>query len=216
MRHLTVTERTSSSYLNIAADMVPESIETPIKSHNNATAVYYLNKYGAKEAEIQDVATYINSFNENYLRSEGLGYYITSKAPNSYKDLKEYEGQAIIPVYSGGSSRTIYPEIYMNYNFRAVYDFHQLYVDWDFSYAGESKAIEQHYRSLMEFIKFTFKNSRQELLLRKVFLADTIGQVAYYYENKEYVQDQFTFVKNLVNKMTLAELENLLVGKHNV
>ena len=210
MKTISYTETQKQFILNLAADMLPENCESPLKCHNRATLDYYYKKYSLSEKKLFECSSLINEFNEYFLKLMNIGFYLSENAPNKFKDLKEYQDSKVIPVYSGASSNSIYDQPYKNYNFRAVHDFHHLKLNVDFSYQGEAKSISSHYGKLKFWLLNNVDNEADRLLIKKIFLADTIGQVEYYYKTKKFLDNQRIFVISYVNSFTLDQLENML------
>ena len=166
---------------------------------------------------IHKLSSIINEFNEHYISQHcnGLtlhGYYLTDKAPSTFKELVEYRHCNVLPVYAGGSDNTIYKHAYQNYNFRFVHDLHHIKLNKAFSFDGEMSTIKPHFEAIR---KWSFKHLdsctiRHDLL--KLFLIDTAGQVEYYYQYGDYIKDQLSFaiegMTESINKLAkLAGLE---------
>ena len=171
-----------------------------------------------KDHHIYKLSSIINEFNETCIKERSSrkylnGYYVTSEAPNTYKELKAYKHCKDLPVYSGGSEYTIYEYAYQNYNGRFVHDLYHIDLDVDFSFKGEWTAIRAHYLKLK---KWALKvKGRRCLRLRKLFLIDTILQVMYYYDNKSYLDNQMQFVLSSWNEFSLDALESLMEVEHD-
>lgn len=176
---------------------------TTIKCHNYATARKMLNKYTVTYDNIYEMTDYLNRFYEWYLLENNYGYFVTKDAPNNWEALKEYKENNVIPVFAGGGNH-IYRSDFMNYNFRAMHDFCHLITGGDFSYGGESKAIRYQYNLLEKELSYILPNLRKCIV--KIFLADTIGQVEYYYKTKEFLKDQKQYVITLTNNNSLEDL----------
>lgn len=185
----------------LAADLLPENKKA---CANKATAGFLYDKYKITREEILKAGKMLNAINELLIKEFKIGYYITDKAPEKYSELQKFKGQ-IIPIFSGGCKDTIYPEQYMNYNFRAVHDYCHLHTDSDFSEEGEKRAIYNHYFTTFYKLPLSMPE-RERLICLKVFLADTLGQVKYYYTHKQFVKNQIGFVESIVNHTDFVDL----------
>lgn len=165
---------------------------------------------------IYKLSSIINEFNEHYIgqHCNGLtlhGYYLTESAPSTFKELVEYRHCNVLPVFSGGSDKTIYKHAYQNYNFRFVHDLHHIKLNKDFSFEGEKMTIKSHFEKFRRW-SFTASSITDCVIRRdalKLFLADTIGQIKYYYREGEYVDNQLEFSIALMKYTDFEKLTKL-------
>lgn len=110
-----------------------------------------------------------------------------SDAPSTYKELANFwtqpERPKLFPVYSGGCENTVYDhEPMVNLLFRAWHDIEHCKLGVDFSMQGErTVGIRQADRL-------------DSAINKRIMLADTVGQRAYYESHGEYVPNQRAFV----------------------
>ena len=170
---------------------------------------------------IHKLSSIINEFNEHYIgqHCNGLalhGYYLTDKAPSTFKELIEYRHCNVLPVYVGGSENTIYKHAYQNYNFRFVHDLHHIKLNKDFSFEGERITIVSHYEKLKKWLfdacvfdcpKSDIHFIKEQVL--KLFLIDTMGQIQYYYREGEYVDNQLEYAMSLMKYTDFKKLLEL-------
>jgi len=133
----------------------------------------------------------------------GFGYAACPIAPATYANLREEFRRAShlgepFPVYSGASSKTIYTSTIGNWAFRFWHDVLHCEMNADFSPAGERKVASQQCRDCAE----AFGSDSMEF---KLLAADTIGQVQYYTECGGFVEDQLTYVLDLIESGWVPE-----------
>jgi hypothetical protein len=121
----------------------------------------------------------------------GFSYWPEKDAPGTFEELQKVFQHSLInqchmPVYSGGSTKTIYTSAEGNYAFRFWHDVLHCVHNLDFSYEGESAVAMLH---LMDIGKRFGFDSLEFLLMQ----ADTIGQVEYFRENQAFIDDQLSF-----------------------
>lgn len=126
----------------------------------------------------------------------GFSYDPTENAPSSYKALRVYWSESQrkrvpLPVFSGGCESTIYTSAEGNYAFRFLHDVAHCILEADFSNEGEAKAIKW----LGDKLSAKFGKDSLEY---KLYMADTMGQVAYYAIHKRFVTDQLAYVLTLL------------------
>lgn len=112
-------------------------------------------------------------------------------APSTYKELASFWNQAerpkLFPVYSGGCENTVFDhEPMVNLLFRAWHDIEHCKLDADFSMQGE-RAVGIRQADRLD-----------SAINKRIMLADTIGQRAYYETHKAYVPNQRAFVIDMV------------------
>ena len=112
---------------------------------------------------------------------------LSSKAPESYKELQKYKVSKVIPIADYSSDTSVYGK---NYNtlFRFWHDVCHLENDASFSKEGEYKAIDAQAKRLKEM--------GASGLAMRIFLIDTKGQVDYYFKHNEFVNDQQRFMRD--------------------
>lgn len=133
---------------------------------------------------------------EKLRRNLGFGYVESADAPNDYEGLRaawdvSMRTKAALPVYNGGSERTIYTMSEGNYAFRFVHDAAHVMLQANFSPAGEARVFQY----LGNKVKKAFGADSMEY---KLYAADTIGQVAYYAVHRDYVGDQLAFARAML------------------
>jgi len=119
----------------------------------------------------------------------GWNFYLTSDAPETFKDLKEQTVNMRIPIADYGSDKSIYSK-YVNSLFRFWHDVTHLELDKGFSVDGEMAVINEHLKAGREL--------RLSPLAMDILEADTKGQVLYYDRHKEFVDNQKAFVDSCV------------------
>lgn len=132
-----------------------------------------------------------------FVRKQAPPHYATSDAPSSWCELqawnqhwldsaRAYGTHFVLPVFDGGSDNTIYPDVATNHAFRAWHDSIHLANDYSFSREHEIKVGLIH---MQQARAAGLPKSDQDILI-----ADTIGQVEYYYNRGDYVKNQAAFV----------------------
>ena len=127
-----------------------------------------------------------------FVRKQAPPHIAIPDAPNTWlllqlvhKDKCSFWG-GLLPVYDGGCELTIYPDLETNHAFRAWHDSIHLANGYSFSRENEIKVGLIH----MQQARAAGLSKRDQDML----VADTIGQIEYYYERGIYVQDQAKFV----------------------
>lgn len=124
-------------------------------------------------------------------RGRGWTYYLDDNAPEAFKDLKERTVGQRIPIATSGSDTSIYG-FEANSNFRFWHDVTHLELDKGFSETGEKTVIERHRVQAIEY--------GLSSLALTILMIDTLGQVEYYFHNKEFVNNQETFIHTYLNQ----------------
>ena len=132
-----------------------------------------------------------------FVRDQAPPHYATSDGPQTWAELdalnKRWLDRAhafgdcfVLPVWDGGCDSTIYPDARTNHAFRAWHDSIHLANDYSFSREHEIKVGLIH---MQQARRAGLSQRDQDMLI-----ADTIGQVTYYYERGAYVENQAVFV----------------------
>jgi hypothetical protein len=95
-----------------------------------------------------------------------------------------------MPVYDGGSDKTIYSHARYNYAFRAWHDKVHLELDAGFGKLDEIRVCNEQVRQARA--RFVMLALSEEDI--RAVIADVAGQVLYYYKHGEFVKDQALFV----------------------
>lgn len=115
-------------------------------------------------------------------------------APDSWSLLKAWKKQSVpgesMPVYDGGSDKTIYSHARYNYAFRAWHDKVHLELDAGFGKLDEIRVCNEQVRQARA--RFVMLALSEEDI--RAVIADVAGQVLYYYKHGEFVKDQALFV----------------------
>ena len=110
----------------------------------------------------------------------------TSDSRDSYQAMQTmYNKHDHIEVSTEGCDTAIYGTV-PNIAFRFWHDCIHCELRRDFSLAGEKAVIEYQIQELFEY---GISNGAMN-----IFMADTIGQVRYYYKHNEFVKDQARFI----------------------
>lgn len=128
----------------------------------------------------------------------GFGYTPDPMAPNTYEELRNRFGRSSVtklplPVFSGGSERTIYADREVNYAFRYCHDVSHIAGKWDFTLLGEIRTAYNQLTNLE-----VFHGYGPETLEWKLLYADTVGQTREYHRTGGFVEDQVKFVCEFV------------------
>ena len=122
----------------------------------------------------------------NKYMKKGITYMTTSDSRDSYQAMQTmYNKHDHIEVSTEGCDTAIYGTV-ANIAFRFWHDCIHCELKRDFSYWGEMAVI---YYQIAELREYGISEGAMN-----IFEADTIGQVWYYYEHKEFVQDQTRFI----------------------
>lgn len=137
------------------------------------------------KAVIRELSTAFEVMRNRYLAS-GIEYTTTNSSMDSYKAMqKHFDDSKHITVSTVGNDTAIYGST-ANIAFRFWHDCIHCLLRQDFSYKGEHTVIMAQAAELREY------GISAEAM--EVFIADTIGQVRYYYEHREFVKDQHRFI----------------------
>ena len=123
-------------------------------------------------------------------------YYPTPNAPETWADLKAWHkasgdnASVAMPVYDGACENSIYPTKEDNYLFRAWHDSIHLQYNLSFSLEDETEVAHIHQEQLTAI--------RAPNCVKKAILADTLGQVEYYYKYGSFVPNQREFVTSVL------------------
>ena len=145
-----------------------------------------------------------------FVRKQAPPHYATPNAPDSWSRLRiaalaaEWRSDCTgadvrMPVFDGGCDDTIYPDAATNYAFRAWHDSIHLANGYSFSRADEIKVGLIH----MQQARAAGLSKRDQ----DVLVADTIGQIEYYYKRGRYVKDQARFVTDVLSHGLKAVLD---------
>lgn len=131
-----------------------------------------------------------------FVRSVAPPHYATSDAPNNWPALRRWYDVAraqgfpreriAMPVYNGGCDTSIYGDAETNHAFRAWHDYLHCANDYGFSREHEIKVGLIH---MQQARRAGLPQSDLDMLI-----ADTIGQIEYYYARGCYVDNQARFV----------------------
>ena len=130
-----------------------------------------------------------------FVRKQAPPHYATPDAPSTWAELQawhEDENASIsMPVFNGGCEHTIYDSAETNYAFRAWHDSLHLANNYSFSREDEIKVGLIH---MQQARRAGLSKRDQDTLI-----ADTIGQIEYYYKFGRYVENQAKFVSDVLN-----------------
>lgn len=115
---------------------------------------------------------------------DGWDYYLTKDAPESFKELKKYKDDKVLPIASYGSDTSIYG-FDSNTMFRFWHDVTHLKLDVGFSKDGEYKVFDEQFKAC--------EGTLSSLAL-EIFKLDTYGQTDYYEYHKDFVKNQLDFI----------------------
>ena len=134
-------------------------------------------------------------------------YIAVDDAPNNWNALQEwfledviFKKKGALPVYKGGSEKTIYGKAETNHKFRAWHDMIHLENNLSFSYDDEMKVAKIHAQQLRDIGAPTW-------VINAVY-CDVAGQVIYYYHHKQYVDNQKQFVLDCINNGLIETARN--------
>lgn len=132
----------------------------------------------------------------DYVRSVAPPHYATADAPSTWSALRRWYDVAraqgfpreriAMPVYNGGCESTIYPDAETNHAFRAWHDYTHCANGYGFTREHEIKVGLIH---MQQARRAGLPQSDLDMLI-----ADTIGQIEYYYAHGCYVDNQSAFV----------------------
>ncbi len=112
------------------------------------------------------------------------------KSPESFEALKfsviEVGGGKNFPVLADSCDQTIYSKPEYNVWFRFWHDVTHLELNLGFGFDEEIKVAGAHLNAAREY--------GLSSLAQAILKADTVGQVTYYYQRKEFVENQEAFV----------------------
>ncbi len=134
---------------------------------------------------VRELATAFEHMRNKYIK-KGITYSTTTQSRDSYKNMqKQYDESQHIEVSTVGSDTAIYGLV-ANTAFRFWHDCVHCELKRDFSFMGEQATINYQIAELQHY------GISQGAM--NIFIADTLGQVLYYYEHKEFVKDQERFI----------------------
>ena len=120
-------------------------------------------------------------------QANGWSFFECDIAPETFKRLKEFKDGKHLPIANYGSNTSIYSSSKVNTLFRFYHDVTHLELDQGFSIVGEMAVANKHLEDAKEY---GLSNDAMQVLF-----ADTAGQVAYYFRNKRFVDNQAVFVQ---------------------
>ncbi|AUR95273.1 hypothetical protein HOU78_gp53 [Vibrio phage 1.204.O._10N.222.46.F12] len=134
---------------------------------------------------IRELSKAFEVMRKRYLES-GIDYDTTDKPMDGYQAMQyRFDTDKHITISTVGNATAIYGST-ANIAFRFWHDCVHCLLRQDFSYKGEHTVIMEQAAELRDY------GISEEAM--EVFMADTIGQVRYYYEHKEFVKDQQRFI----------------------
>ena len=152
-------------------------MSTPYKPHVKVTT--------PNPIHVAELAKAFEHMRNKYIK-KGTTYNVTDKPMNGYRAMQaQYDTTNHITVSSEGCDTAIYGTV-PNIAFRFWHDCIHCELRRDFSLAGEKAVIEYQIQELFEY---GISNGAMN-----IFIADTLGQVRYYYKHKEFVKDQARFI----------------------
>lgn len=149
-------------------------------------STYTINSHKVQQAVKELEAVFIQQ--RNALVRKGLTFSITDAPMDSFAEVLEGYHRKHIVISAVGSSTSIY-EQEANLSFRFVHDCTHGRLGKDFSLQGEEDVIMDQFMSM-----------DVSDLANRIFLADTLGQVQYYYQHGKFVDDQATFIMLCLNE----------------
>ena len=140
------------------------------------------------QSALNELKTFIGTRADD-LRAQGLTMLLTNKSYNSFKAMRRdfLASDKVITISTEGNEGTMYGEA-TNLAFRFWHDATHLRLDEGFSLEGELAVIKEH---MKEAFDAGLSDTAMDMLR-----ADTLGQVKYYFEHKEFVSNQSLFVEN--------------------
>lgn len=134
---------------------------------------------------VRELATAFEHMRNKYMK-KGITYSTTTQSRDSYVLMQDlYNKQRHIEVSTVGSDTAIYGLV-ANTAFRFWHDCVHCMLKRDFSFMGEQATINHQ---ILELQNYGISEGAMN-----IFIADTLGQVLYYYEHKEFVKDQKRFI----------------------
>lgn len=126
----------------------------------------------------------------------GPGYRATEFGISSWPDLRVQWRLSVLnneplPVWSGGSDKTIYLTPEINHASRYWHDATHIRLQADFSLSGELTVAAAQ----IEFASMVFGPGSLEVLL---LTADTVGQALHYAKSGMFVEDQLAFARAFI------------------
>ncbi len=145
-----------------------------------------------------------------FVREQAPPHYATPDAPSNWLELKawyenwqdraKYFGDCfVLPVWDGGCEKTIYPDARTNHAFRAWHDSIHFANDYSFSREDEIKIGLIH---MQQVRKAGLPKSDQDTIV-----ADTIGQIEYFYKYDAFIDNQAEFVGDVLATSLRAVLD---------
>lgn len=130
-------------------------------------------------------------------RQHGPGYRASEFGVSSWSELRARWNLCMVsgeplPVWDGGSSKTIYLTPEINHAGRYWHDATHVRLGADFSLSGELRVAAKQ----IEVASCFFGSSSLEVLL---LTADTAGQALHYARSGEFVEDQLAFALDYIN-----------------
>jgi hypothetical protein len=125
-----------------------------------------------------------------------VAYHPSASAPNSYKDLLQYESvvkynRGSLPVFDGNCENTIYQNPSDNHTFRAWHDCIHITEKLSFKPIDEKKVGQIQCQQLKAI-------GAPVHVINAVYF-DVIGQIEYYSCHGDFVKDQKQFVQDCLN-----------------
>lgn len=137
-------------------------------------------------------------------RNVGFGYRDVPDAPNNYADLltawrKSKQTGLALPVWDGGSDKTVYDNPGVNFAFRFWHDSLHCMHGLTFKTSDEITIGIMQTADVSAYFG-------ADSIESKIMYADTVLQSQYYQRHKEFVNDQYAFVEMHVMHPEIAEL----------
>ena len=134
---------------------------------------------------VAELAKAFEHMRNKYMK-KGITYETTKYSRNSYSAMQlVFDAHREIVISTEGCETAIYGTV-PNIAFRFWHDCVHCELKRDFSYWGEHAVIEYQAK---ELVHYGISDGAMD-----IFMADTLGQVMYYYQHKEFVQDQARFI----------------------
>ena len=152
-----------------------------------------LSTYRPLESQKQAAYAELAAFIEHQaamLRGVGWSYHATADAPESFKALKEQTRNRCIPVANYGCDKSIYSHS-VNVMFRFYHDAVHLEHNLGFNFDDEMAVADIHMADAKAY-------GLSDLAMQAL-VADTRGQVGYYFKHKEFVDNQAAFVSSCLD-----------------
>ena len=135
---------------------------------------------------------------DEYIKRNELTYEVSENAPSSYKELiKQVGGSRHYVVYNGGDHGLLGGDY--NVKFRCVHDHGHVVKQLGFERESEIVLGYIQASSLSTLAYELTHDYTLASIVYKIVIVEIVEQIKYYYENRQYINDQAAFVLSKFN-----------------